>query len=611
MFDPVEYSHHLEDALGIPPLVRTRGKGPFEENWSRGPLEQPDKWREKLRGWTGNLALITGDHLIGVDADLYMEGALGSWDALQDRGFTPYTVTNLSGGGGRHYLYRPIPEASIPSRALPDYPGIQIKGMGGALVVPPSVHPDTGVAYEWEYAWGPFDTQPVQLDLVQCELLGAGTRGKGESRLLDERDEQAVQILTEKFDGHHPHQKAHTIEVTRPGKQTGVSAEIGYFGPGVVKVWSSNWPGLPEGVYELWKLRRLAGIPSKKYDIPLQRRTTPNLTELLDSMEPEYEWRVPHLLERGDRVVLTGKEGYGKSTLLRQIGLGAAMGLNTLSTDILNRHHTPLRVLLIDLENSLRQLRREFRKQLRAADDEHQTEMRARFFVESHPEGLVLNDTRDRDKDRAWLLEIVEATEPDILILGPIYKMIDGDPSDEQPNRDLVKWLDSVRIAYDLVLLLEAHTPHNAVRPYGWSGWKRWPEFGIHLHQDGRLEHWRAMREERPWPTHLARGGEENWLWVPSTGPSEPTIDKHESGVIDRQVDVIRCLHEVGRPLSRNEITDWLGRRQSEVRAAIARLQERHAFIITTEKRMVGGSDRFYPVELFALDPDGPFGTSP
>jgi hypothetical protein len=332
-------------------------------------------------------------------------------------------------------------------------------------------------------------------------------------------------------------------------------------------------------------------------------RVTPNLEELLDSSEPEYDWKVPDLFETGDRAYVTGKEGYGKSTLLRQIGIGAALGLNTLSLNPLTQRHPPLRVLLVDLENSPNQLRREFRKQLQPVDVDELAEMRRRFFVQSRVEGLVLDDGQDQTGDRAWLVEIIEQTEPDMVILGPMYKLIEGDPWDERPNRDLAKWLDHLRGAYRFVLLLEGHTPHDGDRPYGWSGWKRWPEFGMHLSPDGRLKPFRAMRDERPWPTQLRRGDKHEWLWIPTSGDWQPAMSKVEEQIGLCERDVLRCLHEVKRPYSREQIIEWLGLRRSDVLAAIARLREHHMILVVTEQRE-RNNGRSYSAEVFTLNPE-------
>lgn len=44
--------------------------------------------------------------------------------------------------------------------------------------------------------------------------------------------------------------------------------------------------------------------------------TTPSLGEFLDQDDPPYDWVIPGLLERGDRLILTGSEGLGKALAL-------------------------------------------------------------------------------------------------------------------------------------------------------------------------------------------------------------------------------------------------------------------------------------------------------
>ena len=80
-----------------------------------------------------------------------------------------------------------------------------------------------------------------------------------------------MNLLLEHFGGHHPRVRAGWVEVCRPGKDDGASATVGRLGAGVVKVWSSNWPGLPAGVYGGHELRKLAGVNEPKVHAPGDR----------------------------------------------------------------------------------------------------------------------------------------------------------------------------------------------------------------------------------------------------------------------------------------------------------------------------------------------------
>ncbi len=64
------------------------------------------------------------------------------------------------------------------------------------------------------------------------------------------------------------------------------------------------------------------------------------LDELL-KLNVTYDWLVPNLLERKDRLIVTGGEGSGKSYLLRQMAVMMASGMHPFDK---NRQIDPLRV---------------------------------------------------------------------------------------------------------------------------------------------------------------------------------------------------------------------------------------------------------------------------
>ncbi|QQM42823.1 AAA family ATPase [Streptomyces liliifuscus] len=232
------------------------------------------------------------------------------------------------------------------------------------------------------------------------------------------------------------------------------------------------------------------------------------LSEFLDQVPPEPDWLVPGLLERQDRMILTGAEGKGKSTLLRQMGVQLASGIHPFG----GPEFPPLRVLLFDLENTKRQIHRKIHPLYLAADSRYKGDM----TIAVRSEGLDLTEG-----DGEVLEAEVAAARPDVLITGPSYKMAAGDPTEEGPARLVASWLDKLRTKYGCAVFLEAHQPHASnggkrpLRPYGASLWVRWPEFGLHLGDTGQIQHWRGQRDERDWPAVLQRGGA--WPWTPLT----------------------------------------------------------------------------------------------
>lgn len=253
--------------------------------------------------------------------------------------------------------------------------------------------------------------------------------------------------------------------------------------------------------------RRIIDLEETQAEQPILEPASPDpdIHQLFLEPEPDYRWLIPNLLERGDRLILTGPEGGGKSTLLRQIAVTAAAGIHPFTEDDTD----PITVLYIDLENSRRHTLRQFTPLVAQAPGR----IAPRHLIPiMRPEGLDLLTPADH----TWLAQRLNTNQPDLLIIGPLYKLALGDPTSEEAARHVASILDKLRTTYDVALLIEAHQPHRSnghrpERPYGASLWMRWPEFGLAL-MGGFLRHWRGARDERDWPPVLRRGG--TWPWT-------------------------------------------------------------------------------------------------
>jgi hypothetical protein len=247
------------------------------------------------------------------------------------------------------------------------------------------------------------------------------------------------------------------------------------------------------------------------------------------AVEETHDWLVPGLLERGDRLILTATEGGGKSTLIRQMAVCGAAGLHPFT----HKPVDPYTVLVLDCENGEAMTRRKLGPLTGIAAHYGRPVPRSRFYIECQPAGVDLT----RAKDRAWLLRRVEKTMPQLLVIGPIYRLHAGNPNDEELARKVSAVIDEARAIAHCVVVMEAHAPHNNgfsqhrnMRPAGSSLWMRWPEFGYGLRpvEDEKsasidwarlLVPWRGARDERDWPSHIRKG--EHWPWI-SYQPSGP-----------------------------------------------------------------------------------------
>lgn len=278
-----------------------------------------------------------------------------------------------------------------------------------------------------------------------------------------------------------------------------------------------------------------AGIDTVKADLAAvhtdSQVTDDDLPMSLDELltkEFDHNWLIPDLLERTDRLILTGFEGTGKSFLVAQMALTIAAGLHPFLGVPMTDHN---QVLVIDAENSERQTHRRYRMMAYRIEQlckRHSVTVpdwskMLRFVL--HPEGIALNNPREVQR----IERQIAATRPAFVALGPLYRLHKLDTRDEQAAKELTDVIDRLRVKYQFSVVCEAHVAHGQagsqrlLRPTGSSLFLRWPEFGMGLRPSQGTENeqhpskvdlatWRGGREERMWPRFLQHGSEDHHL---------------------------------------------------------------------------------------------------
>ena len=238
------------------------------------------------------------------------------------------------------------------------------------------------------------------------------------------------------------------------------------------------------------------------------------LGQILDAPEVAEDWVIPNLFERGDRMIITGYEGLGKTTWIRQMGICASAGINPITLDHLPK---PIKTLVVDVENSEKQWRRETYGMARFAANYGPASPRDNMHVYCGPR----MDLR-KDKDLGLVHRLVDEHQPEILFIGPIYRLVPNGINSDEEAAPLIAALDTLRDR-GLVLVMEAHAPkgQNGERnlaPRGSAALMGWPEFGFGLapKQDGSgadIVRWRADRDaKREWPVELDRWSQLPWV---------------------------------------------------------------------------------------------------
>lgn len=180
--------------------LRPHDKRPLVD-WERFQHERasPAAIAEWYKRWPdANVGVVTGEisNLVVLDIDPH-HGGEDSAGRLE-RQFAPFpaTIEATTGGGGRH-LYFAHPGGLVRNRASLTQ-GIDIRGDGGYVVAPPSVHP-SGRSYAWRPGRSPAEMTPAVLPRWLLTRVGGPHAGRSRDewrRLVHEGVPQGLRNST-------------------------------------------------------------------------------------------------------------------------------------------------------------------------------------------------------------------------------------------------------------------------------------------------------------------------------------------------------------------------------------------------------------------------------
>jgi len=156
-----------------------RGKAPA---CARGVLDATTDSTRISRWWTAapecNIGIATGAvggfFALDVDGD---DGELSLRRLEAEHGALPATIEVIT-GKGRHCFFRLGQHGPVKNSASAVAPGLDVRGDGGYVIAPPSIHP-TGRAYAWSVdSAAEFAEAPDWLhERIHVDIAGAG-KGK-------------------------------------------------------------------------------------------------------------------------------------------------------------------------------------------------------------------------------------------------------------------------------------------------------------------------------------------------------------------------------------------------------------------------------------------------
>jgi len=158
---------------------------------------QVERW---WAGWPdANIGICTGANagIAAIDVDPRHGGDESLAALEQEFGSLPATVEALTGGGGRHLVFK-HPGGAVGSRSN-IRPGVDLRGDGGYIVAPPSIH-SSGAQYRWRAGHGPHEMAPAEmpawlLALVTCETPEDAGAPPGNELPMPERAARALAAM--------------------------------------------------------------------------------------------------------------------------------------------------------------------------------------------------------------------------------------------------------------------------------------------------------------------------------------------------------------------------------------------------------------------------------
>lgn len=344
---------YASQGLKVIPL-RPRDKAPILSDWPAKATTDA----ATIAGWwhqhpDANVGLVCGDLLV-----LDVDGAPGS-DSLTGIGLDPQQlpatwVAETGRAGGQHFYFKNSLDEFHRNR-IGVLDGVDIKGVGGYVVAPPSVHPN-GNPYKWQAGRAPWE---VELAEPPKDFL----------QLLEGRDQRS-----EDGDGHqaHDHETRKRFDTARAlaGVPEGQRDETIFKLASrlrnadvpremaealVLKAARNCQPPFPENTALEKVARAYEGYK------PLERETDQRNTwskaktafEFIEAGNQEPEWSVERLISPSAITVLASPRGLGKTHFALKLAVATALNGN-----FLGRPVKAGRVLLIDRDNPKREIRR-------------------------------------------------------------------------------------------------------------------------------------------------------------------------------------------------------------------------------------------------------------
>ena len=451
--------------------IKQGEKRPPMQGWQNAATSDPTTIRQWFEGQFRDcgLGIATGEfrdrYLIVIDIDdrQQFSGSETLADLEELNGKLPETVEVITGSGGRHiYFLTDEPIRNEASGRLGV--GIDVRGIGGQVLAPPTVHPN-GRTYEWVEGRSIADRKPADMPLWMVLLLKTKTPTEPTVNLLSEQitplllaeEGPASRYCAATTWPELLHQDGWTLAKIdqsgeshwiRPGKdhREGTGATTGWQGKDILKVFTTSIPGLPAGAYTRFGYTAAMhhGNDRSAFATKLLQQGTAlipveqpsNHDKLLDSLInwqtfwtqdfPPEDWLIKPIIPRNQLVTIFAPGGTGKSLLALYIAAGIATGRNMFGED-----NQPISVLYMDYEMQQAQLF----ERLTAMGYNKDINLTNLHYASLPPIGSL--DTSEGAKQ---ICDLARAVQAQLVIIDTFSRAVEGAENDADTVRNFYRW---------------------------------------------------------------------------------------------------------------------------------------------------------------------------
>jgi hypothetical protein len=567
-----------------------------------------------LRGWwrtwpTANIGVATGARsglfVLDVDPDKGGDATLGM--LLSEHGMLPPTVEAITGSGGHHYLFA-HPGRHTPNSSQKLGPGLDVRGDGGYIVVAPSSH-RSGNTYEWQPGSAPWERQTVAAPAWIFDLLSPPVPSPQRQLPVDIAARRASAYL-EKIPGAVAGQRGHdtawkaalaVVRGFRLSEGEAFSMLASEYNPRCEPPWSEK-----ELLHKVRSAMQDATVPFG-YLLDAQRDAPPPavrepgsdddspapaikptrlnmqpISVLLAEEIPETEWLFLPYLETHSIAALVAPPSIGKTLLAFFIAAQVAA--------------SGKRVAIIEEEGGKRGFQKRIDRAMRA------TGKQENIFYSFKPRIHLMNKSD-------ILALCVELAGYDLIVIDSLARVTTGvEENDAKEMGQIVESMDIVRERSGATVLSIHHT-----------GKSKWKPGEVPALSDGRgssalvagLDTVLALApvlKQTPgmvsFELHITKQRDEDTqvpprlVTIAMTGPvAEVTMEETERNSQPSPSEIRLAqliplvLAEIPEPpaaaVSREEIQNELGRRPSDIRAAVNALIDQRKVKELSRKRLI------------------------